>query len=43
MKEAKEEFQIRAFLKSRSHVIKLTRYERNEIGQVTGYKLLGET
>jgi hypothetical protein len=33
---------IRTFLKSRSHVLKLTKYEKDEIKQIVGYRLFGE-
>lgn len=33
---------IRAFLKSRSHVLKLRKYEKDGIRQIAGYKLFGE-
>jgi hypothetical protein len=33
---------IRVFLKSRSHVLKLRKYEKDEMQQITGYTLFGE-
>jgi hypothetical protein len=33
---------IRVFLKARSYVLKLVKYEKNEIQQIVGYKLPGE-